>query len=93
MTPDTASERTVLAPADPAWEHRGRAFADELRSLVGPLALRVEHIGSTAIPGMAARPVFGLQAGVEYLAAAALAFEQPLAGLGFGRSPYAGRRP
>ncbi|MGC5399074.1 GrpB family protein [Streptomyces sp. DT20] len=88
MTPDTASERPVLAPADPAWEHRGRALADELRSVMGPLALRIEHIGSTAIPGMAAKPVFDLQASVEDLAAAALAFDQPLTGLGFGRSPY-----
>ncbi|WP_393058495.1 GrpB family protein [Streptomyces sp. LN549] len=88
MIHETSSDRPVVVPADPAWERRGQALADRLRAEMGPLALRVEHIGSTAIPGMTAKPVFDLQASVEDLGAAALAFELPLARLGFGRSPY-----
>lgn len=88
MIHDASSDRPVVVPADPAWQRRGQALADRLRVEIGPLALRVEHIGSTAIPGMAAKPVFDLQASVEDLGAAALAFELPLARLGFGRSPY-----
>lgn len=48
--------RVDVRPHDPSWEVKGRTLADEIKAVVGPLALRVEHIGSTAIPGMAAEP-------------------------------------
>lgn len=73
---------------DPAWRARGIGLADELRAALGPSASRVEHIGSTAIPGMAAKPVFDLQIGVKDLEEAERDFERPLADLGFRRSPY-----
>lgn len=63
-------------------------LADGLRLALGPLALRVEHIGSTSIPGMAAKPVFDLQVSVPDLAAAQFAFDRPLADAGFKRSVY-----
>ncbi|WP_406114976.1 GrpB family protein [Streptomyces sp. NBC_01014] len=84
----TTSTRPVVLPPDPAWQSRGRAIADELCAALAPLALRIEHIGSTAIPGMAAKPVYDLQASVEDLAAAGDAFAGPLAARGFQRSPY-----
>ncbi|WP_405780236.1 GrpB family protein [Streptomyces sp. NBC_00859] len=84
----TASDRPVVLPPDPAWQSRGPAIAAELSEALGPSALRVEHIGSTAIPGMAAKPVFDLQVSVDDLAAAADAFAGPLADRGFRRSPY-----
>ena len=82
------SEAPQVRPYDPAWEVRGRALADEIQTALGRLALRVDHIGSTAIPGMAAKPVFDLQGSVADLAAAATAFDAPLTALGFVRRPY-----
>ncbi|GGN44578.1 hypothetical protein GCM10012285_27240 [Streptomyces kronopolitis] len=83
---------TSLAPLvvdhDPAWQARGLALVAELRSVLAPLALHVEHIGSTAIPGMAAKPVLDLQASVGDLQEAAHAFDQPLADRGFQRSVH-----
>ncbi|TQF06596.1 GrpB family protein [Kitasatospora acidiphila] len=73
---------------DPAWQPAGLALAEELRALLAPQALRVEHIGSTAIPGMAAKPIFDLQVSVADLAQAEAVFDGPLAGQGFQRSPY-----
>ena len=67
---------------------RGVALAEQLRRALAPLALRVEHIGSTAIPGMAAKPVFDLQVSVADLDRAASAFARPLADRGFLRAPY-----
>lgn len=53
-----ASEEIAIAPYDPAWP---RVFEDEkarLRALFGPdLFGRIEHFGSTAVPGLAAKPV------------------------------------
>jgi GrpB-like predicted nucleotidyltransferase (UPF0157 family) len=63
-------------------------LADEIKELLGPLALRVEHIGSTAIPGMAAKPIIDLQGSVADLEQAADAFEGSLAAHGFERLPY-----
>jgi GrpB-like predicted nucleotidyltransferase (UPF0157 family) len=91
--------RAVVVPHDPAWAVAAASIAGELLAALAPLALRVEHIGSTAIPGMAAKPVLDLQASVEDLDEAARAFDGPLAERGFHRLPYqddhvpAGRSP
>ena len=47
----------VLVPYDVAWPERYREVADRVRTALGPVALRVEHIGSTSVPGLAAKPV------------------------------------
>jgi GrpB-like predicted nucleotidyltransferase (UPF0157 family) len=78
----------LIVPYDPAWQERGLELAAEIRSALGPLALRVEHIGSTSIPGMAAKPLYDLQISVDDLAAAAEAFDAPLAALGLERRPW-----
>ncbi|MFI9787128.1 GrpB family protein [Kitasatospora sp. NPDC051984] len=78
----------VVSPYDPAWQAQGLALAAELRAELAPLPLHVEHIGSTAIPGMAAKPVFDLQISVTDLAEAERAFDGPLAAMGFRCSPY-----
>ena len=52
------------------------------------MALYVEHIGSTAIPGMAAKPIFDLQVSVADLVAAVNAFGPVLTAKGFTLTPY-----
>ncbi|MEV5599662.1 inositol monophosphatase family protein [Streptomyces sp. NPDC052496] len=80
--------RALLVDAHPGWAAEGAALTAELLSLLAPVARRAEHIGSTSVPGMAAKPVFDLQVSVADLAAAADAFDAPLAARGFVRSPY-----
>ncbi|MBL8813895.1 MAG: GrpB family protein [Planctomycetaceae bacterium] len=41
--------------------------ASALHSALGPLALRVDHIGSTSVPGLAAKDVIDIQVTVEDL--------------------------
>ena len=77
----------VVVPYDPTWRERGAQLAAELCHGLGALALRVEHIGSTSIPGMAAKPVYDLQVSVHDLEAAE-SFDQPLAGYGLSRRPW-----
>src|SRR5258706_15486038 len=88
VVPEAAPPALVVAPYDPGWQRRGSALAAELRAALGPLARRVEHIGSTSIPGMAAKPVFDFQVSVGDLDPAAAAFDGPLAGFGLARRPY-----
>ena len=85
----TSSEASVeIVPYDPCWPGRFEEEAKELRRalaawLVGP----IEHIGSTAISGLAAKPVIDIMAGVETLDASRPAIESA-ANLGYCYAPY-----
>jgi GrpB-like predicted nucleotidyltransferase (UPF0157 family) len=63
------SERVVLVPYDPAWPGRFAAEKRVLEAVFGPGAL-VEHVGSTAVPGLGAKPVIDILVGVSALAEA-----------------------
>jgi GrpB-like predicted nucleotidyltransferase (UPF0157 family) len=66
-----ADQLVHVAPYDPAWpglfaEQRERATA-----ILGPwLAAPIEHVGSTAVPGLPAKPVIDMLAPVRSLAQA-----------------------
>jgi GrpB-like predicted nucleotidyltransferase (UPF0157 family) len=55
----------VIADHDPEWAARFEVEARRLRHALGTTALRIEHIGSTAVPGLAAKPVIDVLVGVE----------------------------
>ncbi len=57
-----------LAPADPTWPAQYERLAVRLRRVLGERAVTVDHIGSTAIPGLLAKDVIDLQVGVPDLA-------------------------
>ena len=56
-----------LAPHEPAWAGRFAREAARIRAGLGADALAVEHMGSTAIPGIAAKPVLDLTVAVRGL--------------------------
>ncbi len=63
-------DTVCLSPHDPKWDH---AFEHARRELVEPLCFcgcRIEHVGSTAVPGLPAKPILdiaiGLVAGSEF---------------------------
>ncbi|WP_240167349.1 GrpB family protein [Streptomyces noursei] len=87
MRKDIPLDLIVVAP-DPAWARRAEDLADALYVSLQPLAVHVEHIGSTAVPGMAAKPVLDLQVSVRDLKEVVGAFDEALAGHGFVRAPY-----
>jgi GrpB-like predicted nucleotidyltransferase (UPF0157 family) len=78
----------LIANYDPAWARQGADIAAQVRAAAGPLALYVEHIGSTSIPGMAAKPIFDLQLTVADLDRVEEDLDRPLSLLGFGLMPY-----
>ena len=51
----------TIAPYDPNWSALFHALAGPLHANLGDTALRIDHIGSTAIPGLAARPIIDIQ--------------------------------
>lgn len=52
---------------DPAWPAEFRAEADRIRSALGECCVAVHHIGSTAIPGISAKPILDLLLEVDDL--------------------------
>jgi GrpB-like predicted nucleotidyltransferase (UPF0157 family) len=65
----TSREAPVeIVPYDPAWPRQFQIEAAVLRRVLAPwLTGPIEHIGSTAVPGLAAKPVIDIMAGVHTL--------------------------
>lgn len=63
-------EEVRLHPYEPSWPIMFSTECLRLNSLLPGVFLQVEHIGSTAVPGMPAKPVIDLLAGVESMALA-----------------------
>jgi GrpB-like predicted nucleotidyltransferase (UPF0157 family) len=88
---DQPSESAVrVVPYDEQWPLRAASELTALTAALGPLVLHAEHIGSTAVPQMAAKDIIDLQLSVSDLNRAADKFTQPLARLGYARLPYEG---
>jgi GrpB-like predicted nucleotidyltransferase (UPF0157 family) len=49
---------------DGSWPARATRLSNRLREVLGEAALAIEHIGSTAVPGLAARPIADIQVSV-----------------------------
>jgi GrpB-like predicted nucleotidyltransferase (UPF0157 family) len=71
MTPDetvdeivaqTSTTRSpiVIADPDPGWPALFERLAEPVRAAVAELHARVEHVGSTAVPGLAAKPIIDM---------------------------------
>jgi GrpB-like predicted nucleotidyltransferase (UPF0157 family) len=82
------ADPVAIVDDDSEWPRRAARLVDQLTEALGPTARRIDHIGSTSIPGMAAKDVLDIQVSVADLPRAADEFEEPLRGLGFERGPY-----
>ncbi|MGC4789023.1 dephospho-CoA kinase [Micromonospora sp. DT178] len=81
------SDPVALAEADPTWPQQYARLAARIRHAVAPADLRVDHIGSTAVPGLAAKDVIDIQLTVPTLADADGPLAERLAAAGFPRLP------
>jgi GrpB-like predicted nucleotidyltransferase (UPF0157 family) len=50
----------VVSDFDPRWPERFQDLRQRLAPHVAGLAVPIEHVGSTAVPGCAAKPIIGL---------------------------------
>ena len=58
-----------VVPYDARWPGQFTAIRDELAGIFGPLAVAIHHIGSTAVPGMCAKPVIDVLVAVREIEA------------------------
>ena len=54
------TERILLVEYDSRWPDRFEGEAKRIRTVLGEHALRVEHVGSTSVPGLIAKPIIDI---------------------------------
>ena len=81
------SRRIEIVPYDPRWPEAFNAEALRLRHALGTLAMRIDHHGSTAVPGLAAKPIIDIQISVASLEPLA-SYGGPLDVIGYVHVPH-----
>lgn len=76
-----------VVPYDPGWPAAFEAEAVRLRTALGTLALRIDHNGSTSIPGLGAKPIIDIQVSVAALEPIA-AYCERLQAIGYVHVPH-----
>jgi GrpB-like predicted nucleotidyltransferase (UPF0157 family) len=70
-------QTVVMADYDPSWPEVFEKLRERIAAALGPLVLAIEHVGSTSVPNMCAKPIIDLDVIVrrEDVAAAIAAVE------------------
>jgi GrpB-like predicted nucleotidyltransferase (UPF0157 family) len=76
-----------IVPYDWSWPTQFEAEAAHIREAMGGLALRIEHVGSTSVRGLAAKPVIDIQVSVSSLETLGT-YATPLAQLGYSHISF-----
>lgn len=85
---EPADEPIRLVPYDPEWPARFQSERLILDRAIGPwVASGIHHVGSTAVPGLEAKPVIDILVGVADLHSSRACFE-PLAEVDYLYAPY-----
>lgn len=72
----------ALHPYTEEWSTLFRAEAAQLQAVIGAHVLDIQHVGSTSIPGLPAKPILDIGVAVENFEAATVCI-QPLEALGY----------
>lgn len=76
------TKRVVVLPYDAHWEQNFSQIKDEIQETLGSLALRIEHVGSTSVRGLSAKPIIDIDVVIkDYSVFDAVA--TALAGIGY----------
>jgi GrpB-like predicted nucleotidyltransferase (UPF0157 family) len=85
---DVNDEPVRVDPYDSAWPARFEQERSSLEKVLGgSITGGIHHVGSTSVPGLAAKPVIDILVGIDDLETAS-AYIDPLAGLGYLYAPY-----
>ncbi len=66
---ESSGHPVEVVPYDAFWQERFNEWHRRLGSALGATAHRIEHVGSTAVPGLAAKPIVDIQISVADVAA------------------------
>jgi GrpB-like predicted nucleotidyltransferase (UPF0157 family) len=83
-----ADDPIVVVPYDPEWPRRFEAERALLEHVLAPwLQGGIHHIGATSVPGLAAKPIIDMMAGVRSFQEARAAFD-PLREQSYVHAPH-----
>jgi GrpB-like predicted nucleotidyltransferase (UPF0157 family) len=77
----------MVCDYDPVWAATFEHERTCLHGVLGALVLTIEHVGSTSVPGLAAKPVIDLLVGVRSLPEARSCCIEPIQALGYTYLP------
>jgi GrpB-like predicted nucleotidyltransferase (UPF0157 family) len=77
----------VVSEYDPNWPALFEQECTRIKQALGPIVLVIEHIGSTAVPGLPSKPIIDLSVGVVRLEQAKTRCIEPLETLGYNYIP------
>jgi hypothetical protein len=72
--PDELARGLAVVTYDPRWPADFVTLTGRVKAALGPMAVRVDHVGSTSVPGLAAKDCIDIQIEVPVLA------EEPVSG-------------
>jgi GrpB-like predicted nucleotidyltransferase (UPF0157 family) len=61
------SDTLTIVPYDTSWPSQFQAERRRIAAALGSLAVRIDHNGSTSVPGLAAKPIIDIQVSVASL--------------------------
>jgi GrpB-like predicted nucleotidyltransferase (UPF0157 family) len=66
ISPEQRAEPVVVVPYDPAWPAAFELLRDLVAPVLGELAAGIEHVGSTAVPGLDAKPIIDIDVVIRH---------------------------
>ncbi len=82
----TSADPVIVVPYDEAWPSLFFEERTRIEGAIGPWVEQIEHVGSTAVPGLAAKPVIDIMVGVKSLDDSPILIER-LVGIGYEYVP------
>lgn len=79
-------EPVIIVPYDPNWNELYQSERDVIVDSIGKYIRNIEHIGSTSVEGLAAKPIIDIMIGIESLSDATYCIT-PLQQLGYEYVP------
>lgn len=82
-----STPRIEIIDYDPRWPATFAAEAQRIREALGTVACRIDHVGSTSVPGLAAKPVIDISVSVQALQPMD-PYRDPLHAIGYTHVPH-----
>ena len=59
------TKHVVVLPYEKQWQQEFQIIKNELSNVLGKLAVSIEHVGSTAVEGLSAKPIIDIDVVIE----------------------------